>query len=148
MTDTIEIPKQKSASWEDIAIFGIGAWLFVSPPTLELNSSPADLFGSVAAGTLTFILAAVSMRKDRLWAEWSLLAWGFILATMPWTLSFTVKAGTINAIACGVIVVALAALRVFNLRTSRPDAPAGTVVPPIPETPETPKAPHDERRAA
>lgn len=144
MTDKVETTRRTTAPWEDVAIFGVGCWLFLCPPTLGLHSSAVDMFGSVGAGVVTITLACVAMRKDRLWAEWTILAWGVVLLTLPWTLGFAIKAGIINVIACGTIAVALAAWRVIYLDMRRRRA-APTV---SSEAGTAAKAGDDIRRAA
>lgn len=145
MNDNMETtPRATTAAWEDITICGVGFWLFICPPTLVLHSSGMDMFGSVGAGLVTIILAAIAMRKDRLWTEWTLIAWGVALMALPWALGFVVKAGVTNAIACGIMVIALAAWRVIDLNSRR--HAAVPVVPLAVTLADTVQG--DERRAA
>jgi hypothetical protein len=128
---------------EDTAVFGVGAWLLLCPIVLDLNSSAVDMFVTVGAGVVMAGLAGVAMLQDRPWVEGAIVAWGAVFAALPWALGFVVKAAVINAVACGVLTIALASWRVYDLCTRRAAEPAVPVVPKPADA-----AGNDKRRAA
>lgn len=143
MNDNMETTPGATAAWEDITVFGVGGWLFFSPLTLTLHSSAVDMFVTVGAGVVMASLAAIAMRKDRPSVEWAIMAWGATLVALPWALGFAMKEAITNAIACGVMAIALAAWRVYDLRTRR-----RTAVPVVPLAGMPAVAIRDDKRRA
>ncbi len=121
MTDTPETAPRPRSAWEDVAVLIVGGWLTFSPPTLEINQAVLDTSTIVIAGLVLMVLGGGAMRAKTLWLRWAIIATGATLALAPWVLGFAMKTAIINATACGLAVVALAALRVYQIR-NRPAA--------------------------
>ena len=129
MTDT---PEQEStprahAAWQDIGVFCVGVWLFFCPPTLDINSSTVDTWTTVGAGLILMILGGMAMRASRTWIQWTVIGFGAVLVLGPWLLAFAADFGrtaTINATACGLAIVVLAAWRMYELRNGSVQAAA------------------------
>ncbi len=115
MNDTPETAPGTTTAWKDTVIFGIGGWLLLCPMILDLNASGIDMFVTVGAGLVMAGLAAFAMSKNRPWADGALVAWGAILAALPWLAGFALPAAIINAAACGGLTIALAGWRVYDL---------------------------------
>jgi hypothetical protein len=129
MSETLETPESApgaSGAWKDTTVFGIGGWLLLCPMILDLNSSAVDMFVTVGAGVVMAGLAAIALSKDRPWVEGALVAWGAILAALPWLLGFVLPAAVINAVTCGALTAALAAWRVYDLRVRPAAEPAAS----------------------
>jgi len=124
MTDTPETAPRAHAAWEDVAVLIVGGWLTFSPPTLEINMAVLDTATTVIAGLALIVLGGGSMRSNALWLKWAVIVTGAALAIAPWVLGFAMKTAIINATACGIAVVALAALRVYQLRNQPAAEPA------------------------
>lgn len=124
MTDTPETAPRQRAAWEDVAVLIVGGWLTFSPPTLEINMAVLDTGTIVIAGLTLIVLGGGSMRSNALWLKWAVIVTGAALAIAPWVLGFAMKTAIINATACGLAVVALAALRVYQLRGQSAAEPA------------------------
>lgn len=127
MSDTLESAPGATTAWKDTAVFGVGGWLLLCPMVLDLNSSAMDMFVTVGAGVVTAGLAAIALSKARPWVEGAIVAWGAVFAALPWALGFDVQAAVINAVACGVLTIALAAWRVYNLCARHAAEPATSV---------------------
>lgn len=128
MNDTLESAPGTTTVWKDTTVFGIGGWLLFSPMVLDLNSSAMDMFVTVGAGVVMAGLAAIALSKDRPWVEGAIVVWGAVLAALPWALGFVLQAAVINAVACGVLTIALAAWRVYDLCVRRAAELAASVV--------------------
>ncbi len=124
MTDTPESAPRVRAAWEDVAVLIVGGWLTFSPPTLGINMAVMDTSTTVITGLALIVLGGGSMRSNALWLKWAVIVTGAALAIAPWVLGFAMKTAIINATACGIAVVALAALRVYQLRSQPAAEPA------------------------
>ncbi len=124
MTDTPETAPRARAAWEDVAVLVVGGWLTFSPPTLEINAAVLETSTTVIAGLALIVLGGGSMRSNAMWLKWAVIVTGAVLAIAPWVLGFDLKTAIINATACGIAVVALAALRVYQLRNQPAAEPA------------------------
>ena len=124
MTDTPETAPRQRAAWEDVAVLIVGGWLTFSPPTLEINMAVLDTATTVIGGLTLIVLGGGSMRSNALWLKWAVIVTGAALAIAPWVLGFTMKTAIVNATACGLAVVALAALRVYQIRSQPAAEPA------------------------
>jgi hypothetical protein len=99
-----------STKWQDWASFALGLWLAVSPWIAGYAEHPAATGNAVAVG---LVLALAShfecVACDTAPAEWLNFAVGLWLICAPFMLEFPAsKVATVNSIAVGAFVVALA----------------------------------------
>lgn len=133
MTDTVQIPEpttpRRPARREDVAVMLIGLWLMFCPPTLKINDVALDTYTLVLTGVVLIVLGGTAMRLAKEWVEWGVAVAGTFLVIAPWVLGFTLKAATINAVACGVAAAALAGWRIYEIRSKPAERPAAAAKP-------------------
>lgn len=98
-------------TWQDLVAFGIGAWLVAAPFLLgffhvESASAIAIWLGAIVGG-----IAVVGISSPDYWEEWIVLLIGLGLAASPWLAGYSASVmATVNAMGCGLLLVALSAL--------------------------------------
>ena len=99
-----------TARWQDWTSFGLGLWLAVSPWIVGYDGSDhAATCNAAFVGVALAIGAHFEIVLDELWAEWVNFAVGLWLLAAPFALEFTTTAATVNCIAVGCLICALAA---------------------------------------
>lgn len=118
MTDTIEQtpkPREKKA-WQDVGNMTLGFWLTISPGTLKFASTGPAALSCVILGVLLITLTAWLFFSPRIWLEALVGVTGAMLVAAPWVAGFAAEqTPTANCAAVGIAVIAMAALRAFEL---------------------------------
>ena len=101
---TFTPPKQ----WEDWCGWALGIWLVLSPWTLRFEFDAAATRNAVIVGFLVILVEAVTLSAFKTWEEWINVALGAWLVISPWVLGTVSAAAKANAVAVGVLIIALA----------------------------------------
>jgi hypothetical protein len=103
--------------WQDVASFGLGAWLALSPWALGYRGDPNAMGGAVIAGLALMAVALGAMFAPRAWEEWALALIGLFAIASPWLLRFHDQPAVMrNAVLTGLAVVVLAAWTLLSGR--------------------------------
>ena len=112
MVARVEPPRQ----WEYWVSWGLGIWLMLSPWVLMFWTQTRAMENAVIAGFLLIIVEAVTLSAFRLWEEWVNVLIGLWLIVSPALLAMPGWAETINFVVSGILVVALAAYEMWDIR--------------------------------
>ena len=121
MNDKTARQRPRTAQWQDWVTLVIGVWLFVAPWLLygTMTAEAAD-WNSWVLGAALVVLALAAIFRFQEWEEWVNGVLGLWLIISPWALGFTDLVPAMwNAVICGVIVVAMAAAELWEVRQLR-----------------------------
>jgi SPW repeat len=105
----------------DVVNLVIGLGLFVSPWAFGFAGESPTNWNAWLSGILIAALAVVALAIFAEWQEWMALAAGAWVAVSPWVLLFSAKATvTPLHVIAGILVAAVAALRLWQLHQSHP----------------------------
>ncbi|WFU19968.1 SPW repeat protein [Bradyrhizobium sp. CB3481] len=105
----------------DVVNLVIGLGLFVSPWAFGFAAESPTNWNAWLSGILIAALAVAALAIFAEWQEWIALAAGVWVAVSPWVLHFSAKATvTPLHVIAGILVAAVAALRVWQLHQSHP----------------------------
>jgi len=112
MTDA---SKRLVTNWMDYLTMALGFWLFLSPGVLAFNETKAAAWAAFLIGVAVIAISVAVRSKFRVWEEWLAIALGAATVVLPWIVGFAAdRKATWNLVACGLAVVALAALRLYT----------------------------------
>ena len=104
----------------------MGIWLLLSPWALWFEKDATAMHNAVALGALIILVELLELSFFRGWEEWINVALGAWLIISPWALGLSNAAARINFTVVGVLVLALAAHELWDMRArgadSEPDA--------------------------
>ncbi len=105
----------------DVVSLVVGLGLFLSPWALGFSTESPMNWNAWLSGILVAALAAAALAVFAEWPEWLTLAAGVWVALSPWVLQFSSNptVTTLHVIA-GIVVVAVAGLRLWFLHQSHP----------------------------
>ena len=98
-----------TARWQDWTSFALGLWLAVSPWIVGYDSDHAATCNAAFVGVALAIGAHFEIGLDELWTEWLSFAVGLWFLAAPFALEFKTTSATVNCIAVGCLLCALAA---------------------------------------
>ncbi len=105
----------------DVVNLVIGLSLFVSPWAFGFAGESPTNWNAWLSGILIAALAVAALAIFAEWPEWMALAAGAWVAVSPWVLLFSAKATvTPLHVIAGILVAAVAALRLWHLHQSHP----------------------------
>ena len=105
----------------DVVNLVIGLGLFVSPWAFGFAGESPTNWNAWLSGILIAALAVAALAIFAEWQEWMALAAGAWVAVSPWVLLFSTKATvTPLHVIAGILVAAVAALRLWHLHQSHP----------------------------
>jgi hypothetical protein len=101
--------------WQDAISVLVGIWVAISAWFLGYGENAVAMYHGLVVGIALVATALGAMLLPRAWEEWTELVLGLWLAVSPWLLGFSGSASaTNNAVASGVLVVALALWVLFT----------------------------------
>lgn len=101
--------RSAAARWQDWTSFALGLWLAVSPWLLGYSHVDAATGNAAFVGLAIALSSHFEVSFDERAAEWFTMAAGLWLVLAPFLLGFTAAtAATLNAVAVGTLVAALA----------------------------------------
>lgn len=105
----------------DVVNLLIGLGLFASPWALGFTAESPANWNAWMSGILIVLLAVTALAIFAEWQEWLALAAGIWVVVSPWVMHFSVNETitTLHVIA-GIVVAAVAALRLWYLHQSHP----------------------------
>ena len=121
MSENTELRRVPPAQWQDWVILVVGAWLFVSPWLIygPVTADAVD-WNSWIVGAALVLLALAAILRFHEWEEWVSGAIGVWLVISPWVLRFAdMVPARWNAVICGLIVLAMAAEELWEIRHPR-----------------------------
>jgi hypothetical protein len=99
----------------------IGVGLFLSPWVLGFSAESPTNWNAWLTGILIAALAVAALAVFGEWQEWVALAAGVWVVLSPWVLQFSANAtATPVHVVAGIVVAAVAALRLWFLHQSHP----------------------------
>lgn len=109
----------------DVVNLVIGLGLFISPWTFGFAAESPTNWNAWLSGILIATIAVAALAIIAEWQMWAALASGVWVAVSPWVLYFSAKAMvTPLHVIAGILVVAVAALRLWQLHQSHPPVTA------------------------
>jgi hypothetical protein len=105
----------------DVVNLVIGLGLFVSPWALGYAAESPINWNAWLSGILIALLAVTALAIFAEWQEWLALAAGVWVVLSPWVLHFSIHQTTTTLhVIAGIVVAAVAALRLWYLHQSHP----------------------------
>jgi nitric oxide reductase large subunit len=105
----------------DVVNLVIGLVLFVSPWALGFAAESPTNWNAWLSGILIAALAVAALAVFAEWQEWLALAAGVWVALSPWVVQFSANQTTTTLhVIAGIVVAAVAALRLWYLHQSPP----------------------------
>ena len=98
--------------WQDFGSAAVGAWLSASP--LFLGLSPVSAWTTTIVGLLVILFAIEGLVMPSYFEELFETIMGVALIVAPWSLGYESSSATINSVACGVLIAALAISEMFS----------------------------------
>jgi hypothetical protein len=109
----------------DVVNLVIGLGLFLSPWALRFSAESPTNWNAWLSGILIAALTVAALALFAEWPEWLTLAAGVWVALSPWVLQFSSHARvTPLHVIAGIVVAAVAALRLWYLHQSHPGVTA------------------------
>ena len=110
--------------WVHPILMALGAWLVVSPFTLDYRST-GMIRSDIVSGALVIVLAVLSLSKERAWASWINGFVGAWLLFAPLIFWAPTAAAYLNGTLVGALVIGFSILIPHGMPMAGPDVPSG-----------------------
>lgn len=113
----MKVKNQEVNGWQDFIELCIASWLIISPFALGFFEVIQASLTALLIGSVAVMMAVLGMATRRQGDEWANMGAGVFLLASPWLFGYAdMVVATVNAIACGALLILFAWLAMMEER--------------------------------